>query len=79
MGGLLAQRSPSNLSIISDDAGQFTVFDHTLCWIHAERIINRLIALNDDHVNAVGAVRDQFWQLYRDLKAYKLEPTATQA
>jgi hypothetical protein len=46
---------------------------------HAERIINRLIALNDDHVNAVAAVREQFWQLYRDLKAYKLEPTATEA
>jgi hypothetical protein len=24
-------------------------------------------------------VREQLWQLYRDLKAYKLEPTATQA
>ena len=46
---------------------------------YAERIINRLIALNVDHVNAVDAVRDQLWQLYRDLKDYKLEPTATQA
>jgi hypothetical protein len=45
MGGLLAQGIPANLSIISDDAGQFTVFDHALCWIHA---VNRLIALNDD-------------------------------
>src|SRR5664280_2615603 len=79
MGGLLAQGIPATLSIISDDAGQFNVFDHALCWIHAERIINRLIALNDDHVNAVDAVREQLWQLYRDLKAYKLDPTATQA
>ena len=79
MGGLLAQGIPANFSIISDDAGQFNVFDHALCWIHAERIINRLIALNDDHVNAVDAVREQLWQLYRDLKAYKLDPTATQA
>ena len=74
----LAQGIPANLSIISDDAGQFNVFDHVLCWIHAERIINRLIALNDDHVNAVDAVREQLWQIYRDLKAYKLDPTATQ-
>jgi hypothetical protein len=79
MGGLLAHGIPPNLSIISDDAGQFNVFDHALCWIHAERLINRLIALNDDHVNAVGSVREQLWQLYRDLKAYKLEPTASQA
>src|SRR5450756_2193694 len=46
MGGLLAQGIPANFSIVSDDAGQFNVFDHALCWIHAERIINRLIALN---------------------------------
>jgi hypothetical protein len=79
MGGLLDQGIPVNLSIISDDAGQFNVFDHALCWIHAERIINRLIPLNDDHVKAVDVVREQIWQLYRDLKAYKLAPTATQA
>jgi hypothetical protein len=79
MGGLLAHGIPTNFSIISDDAGQFNVFDHALCWIHAERLINRLIALNDEHINAVDAVREQLWQLYRDLKAYKLEPTASQA
>lgn len=79
MGGLLAQGIPGTLSVISDDAGQFNVFDHALCWIHAERIINRLIPLNDPHVKAVDATREQLWQLYRDLKAYKLEPTASQA
>jgi hypothetical protein len=79
MGGLLAQGIPANFSIVSDDAGQFNVFDHALCWIHAERIINRLIALNDEHVKAVDAVREQLWQLYRDLKDYKLDSTATQA
>ena len=33
MGGLLAQGIPTTLSIVSDDAGQFNVFDHALCWI----------------------------------------------
>jgi len=79
IGGLLAQGIPVNLAIISDDAGQFNVFDHALCWIHAERGINRLIPLNDEHVKAVDVVRDQLWQIYRDLKAYKCNPTATQA
>ena len=79
MGGLLAQGIPVNFSIVSDDAGQFNVFDHALCWIHAERIINRLIPLNDEHVKAVDAVREQLWQIYRDLKRYKLDPTALQA
>src|SRR5664280_944375 len=79
MGGLLAQGIPVTLSIVSDDAGQFNVFDHALCWIHAERIINRLIPLNAEHVKAVDDTREQLWQIYRDLKAYKLEPTASQA
>ena len=79
MGGLLAKGIPTTLSIISDDAGQFNVFDHALCWIHAERIINRLIPLNADHVKAVDDTRERLWQIYRDLKAYKLKPTASQA
>ena len=79
MGGLLAHGIPVTLSIISDDAGQFNVFDHALCWIHAERIINRLISLNAGHVKAVDDTREQLWQIYRDLKTYKLDPTAIQA
>src|SRR5665647_289853 len=79
MGGLLAQGIPVTFSIVSDDAGQFNVFDHALCWIHAERIINRLIPLNAEHVKAVDDTREQLWQIYRDLKTYKLEPTAIQA
>ncbi len=75
MGGLLAQGIPAALSIISDDAGQFNVFDHALCWIHAERIINRLIPLNAEHVKAVDNTREQLWLIYRDLKNYKHEPT----
>jgi Transposase IS66 family len=79
MGGLLATGIPTTFSIISDDAGQFNVFDHALCWIHAERIINRLIPLNAEHVKAVDDTREQLWQIYRDLKAYKLKPTVSQA
>ena len=79
MGGLLAQGTPTTLSIISDDAGQFNVFDHALCWIHAERIINRLIPLNPEHVKAVDDTCEQPWQIYRELKTYKLDPTAIQA
>ena len=31
IGGLLKQGIPTNMAIISDDAGQFNVFDHALC------------------------------------------------
>ena len=79
MGGLLAQGIPSDLVIMSDDAGQFNVFDHVLCWIHAERVINRLIPLNEGHEKAVNWVREQIWLLYADIKWYKLNPEPAQA
>jgi len=66
------------MAVISDDAGQFNVFDHALCWIHAERLIHRLIPLNDRHKAAVKWVRSQVWAIYKDLKAYKLSPDAKQ-
>ena len=79
MGGLLAQGIPSDLVIMSDDAGQFNIFDHILCWIHAERLINRLIPLNEGHEKAVNWAREQIWQLYADIKAYKITPQPEQA
>ena len=79
LGGLLDQGIPLDLSIISDDAGQFNVFDHVLCWIHAERVINRLLPSCEAHVLDVDQVREQLWGLYRDLKSYKLSPSQTQA
>ncbi|MBB4189411.1 hypothetical protein GGE07_006093 [Sinorhizobium terangae] len=29
--------------IVSDDAGQFRVANHALCWIHAERLLQKLM------------------------------------
>ena len=59
MGSLLVHGFPVDMPIVSDDAGQFNVFDHALCWIHAERGINRLIPLNDAHRKAVEWARTQ--------------------
>ena len=28
--------------IVSDDAGQYTVGRHALCWVHAERLMHKL-------------------------------------
>jgi len=39
--------------IISDDAGQFRVGDHALCWVHAERLVHKLVPANDKQRNAV--------------------------
>ena len=63
-----------DLVIVSDDAGQFNILRHALCWVHAERLIHKLIPLNDTHREDVARVRNQVWDLYRDLKAYKRQP-----
>jgi hypothetical protein len=34
--------SIEQLAIISDGAGQFTILQHGLCWVHAERLIHNL-------------------------------------
>ena len=74
MGSLLAHGFPVDMSIVSDDAGQFNVFSHALCWIHAERGINKLIALNERQHKMQEWVRSQIWDLYADLKVYKQAP-----
>jgi hypothetical protein len=63
-----------DLVILSDDAGQFDVLLHALCWIHAERSINRLVGFNDSQRNALERIRTQIWEFYRELKIYKLSP-----
>lgn len=63
------------LAIISDDAGQFNVFLHGLCWVHAERTIHKLIGYTEKHQKMVEEVRSAIWQLYRKLKDYRQEPT----
>jgi len=64
-----------DLAIISDDAGQFNVLRHGLCWIHAERLIHKLVPLNQSHREALDVVRGQIWTFYAALKAYKMAPT----
>ena len=78
IGGLLTSGFPSDMGIVSDDAGQFNVFDHCLCWIHAERGILKLNPWNIDRIKAVEWARTQVWDLYADLKLYKLAPDQNQ-
>jgi len=73
--GELDRRGLSELAIISDDAGQFDVLMHALCWIHTERLIHTLLPLNEDHREDIAKVRGEVWQLYADLKGYKQRPT----
>jgi hypothetical protein len=77
MGSLLAHGFPGEMAIVSDDAGQFNVFAHALCWIHAERGISRLIPFNDNHRKAQTWIQRQIWNLYTDLKTYQAAPAET--
>ena len=65
--------------IVSDDAGQFRVGEHALCWVHAERLVHKLIPANDKQRNAVEVAKRMIWWFYRCLKDYKLAPSPEQA
>ena len=77
-GQVLCQALHPDLAIISDDAGQFNILTHGLCWVHAERLIAKLIGFNDDQRSELESIRDRIWDLYKGLKAYKLCPSDTQ-
>lgn len=74
LGCVLEHGSMKDLVIVSDDAGQFHVLRHALCWIHAERVFVKLVGFNDAQREALDAVRTEIWELYDELKAYKTAP-----
>lgn len=74
LGSVLQQGLCHDLAIVSDDAGQFNVLIHGLCWVHTERLIHKLLPLNDAHREDIAQVRDQIWTYYADLKDYKEHP-----
>ena len=74
LGSILHHGFSKELVIISDDAGQFNILLHALCWIHAERTIHKLIPCSDEEAKAIENIRDRIWQLYRGLKVYKEMP-----
>jgi hypothetical protein len=79
IGSIIEHGVSRNLIIVSDDAGQFDALLHALCWIHAERSINRITPMSKDGRDDLERVRNEVWQLYADLKAYKENPQPTEA
>jgi hypothetical protein len=61
--------------VLSDDAGQFNVGRHALCWIHAERLVYKLDTFTGTQRAAQARVRGLIWNFYASLKAYQLNPT----
>ena len=60
--------------VLSDDAGQFDIGRHALCWVHAERLVHKLDTFTDLHRAAQQRMRKLIWNFYADLKVYKINP-----
>lgn len=73
--GSVVSQLPQALVIVSDDAGQFNILNHSLCWIHAERTLAKLIVPSTVKQQILEDVRKQVWAYYDELKAYKENPT----
>ena len=61
--------------IVSDDACQFDVGRHALCWVHAERLVHRLDTFTDQQRAAQQQLRKLIWEFYADLKTYRAAPS----
>jgi hypothetical protein len=73
-GSLKAHGLLPDTVILSDDAGQFALDRHALCWVPAERLVHQLDTFTDRQHAAQQFVRALLWWFYADLKAYRREP-----
>ena len=64
-----------NAVVLSDDAGQFDVGRHALCWVHAERLVHKLDTFTDLHRAAQQRIRKLIWNFYHDLRIYRANPS----
>lgn len=71
IGSIMEHGINKELAIISDDAGQFNVLAHGLCWVHAERNIQKTNCFTPGQEALLEAKLESFWELYRTLKHYK--------
>ena len=78
-GTIQAQGLLSDTVIVSDDAGQFRLGEHALCWIRSERLVHKLVPANDQQRRAIELTRDLIWWFYADLKAWQREPCPRRA
>ena len=73
---LVKNRCLESMIIHSDGARQFdTAFQHSLCWYHAGRPLDKLIPGNALERAARDWIQDQYWLIYDDLEDYRQNPT----
>lgn len=67
--------------LMSDEAGQFELaywLVHGICWVHIDRDFKKLILYDEDSRSALTDFRNDFWTLYKNLKAYSADPSDDQ-
>jgi Transposase IS66 family len=74
VGAIVARGLLTDTVIVSDDAGQFDVLTHALCWVHAERHLRRVLCATVEQQRLVDLQRQLVWWFYRDPKLYKEDP-----
>jgi uncharacterized small protein (DUF1192 family) len=79
LGSAIAHGVSPALGLVSDGSAIYALFVHGLCWIHQERNLAKLTPCGSEQCQAGEDVLNAVWQLYGDLKAYRLAPTPEQA
>ena len=75
VGGLVRQGRSLKLCVLSDGARQFNIFEHALCWVHADRALTLLNPILELDRQGLSWTRQWFWELYRELGAYRDAPS----
>jgi hypothetical protein len=68
-------------TLVCDDAAQYRLVTDELglCWVHEGRHYTKLIAHVPLHQRLLAEFRTDFWSYYRELLAYRAEPTPVEA
>jgi len=68
-------------TLLGDDAPQFDEItdERALCWVHEGRHYAKLTPMFEPFQKELEAFQDRFWDYYRELRAYRLRPTAAKA
>jgi hypothetical protein len=77
-GSIRAHGLLPDTAVLSDDAGQFAIDRHALCWVHAERLVHKLDTFTERQHAAQQFLRALIWWFYADLKAYRRAPDRRQ-
>src|SRR3954462_261844 len=76
IGSIVARGLLTDTVIVSDEAGQFDVFQHALCWIHAERHLRRIVCVTDEQHRLVEVQRQLVWWFYASSTRTTRQPPA---